>query len=203
MIIIFFDKKKIEEALTFLGELLEDDLEKTDPLQFEIVVCGGSALTMLNLNTRRFTKDIDILAQVQFTKKGVEYQSPKMPPSLDKAVQIVAEDWGHSPDWMNDEMKNFRFKSHPFKSLPNGLEKRWKKKNYGSRLTIFFIGRYDLIHLKLLAATDPKAPEKHLQDLMSLNPNKEEIKAAANWCKEQGIPNERLKILEKIIKDIR
>jgi hypothetical protein len=44
------------------------------------------------------------------------------------------------------------------------------------------VSRLDQVHLKLLAAADPKAEPRHLEDLLSrIKPTPEEVRAAVAW----------------------
>jgi len=58
---------------------------------------------------------------------------------------------------------------------------RLKKKSYGECLTIYFIGRLDQVHFKIYAAMDPKQGERHLSDLLDINPTEREVQAAVSW----------------------
>ncbi len=57
---------------------------------------------------------------------------------------------------------------------------RLTRRDYGSHLIIYLPDRYDLIHLKLFAAVD-QGTGRHTRDLAALQPNDEELLAAARW----------------------
>jgi hypothetical protein len=66
--------------------------------------------------------------------------------------------------------------------LPEGLEKRLKRKSCGKCLALHLISRWDQIHLKIYAAMDPKTRiETHLGDLIDLEPTEAEVRAAVDW----------------------
>jgi len=49
-------------------------------------------------------------------------------------------------------------------------------------LTVYFVSRLDQIHFKLLAAADPKAHPRHLEDLVRrIKPTPAEVQAAVRW----------------------
>lgn len=55
-------------------------------------------------------------------------------------------------------------------------------RDYGPVLRALFLARIDQIHFKVLAAADPKAPERHLEDLMlRLRPTTIETRMAVAW----------------------
>jgi len=53
-------------------------------------------------------------------------------------------------------------------------------RRFGDRLTVHFLGRYDLIALKLYALADNGAA-RHLQDIAALEPASSELESAARW----------------------
>ena len=64
---MFGNAEEIEGALQRLGKRLL--YEYADPLS--LVVCGGSALNVLNIASRT-TRDVDVLAVVKETEKGIQ-----------------------------------------------------------------------------------------------------------------------------------
>jgi hypothetical protein len=47
---------------------------------------------------------------------------------------------------------------------------------------VYFVSRLDQVHLKLLAAADPKAEPRHMEDLLiRIRPTNEEVRAAVTW----------------------
>lgn len=63
--------------------------------------------------------------------------------------------------------------------LPDGLQERLHAREYGDRLTVYFVGRIDQIHFKLYAAVDRGG--YHISDLELLRLADEELWQAARW----------------------
>jgi hypothetical protein len=86
-------------------------------------------------------------------------------------------------DWLNNAPSR-----HPGGLFQTGLPKdvlsRLTRQDFGTKLSIYFLSRYDQIHLKLYAATD-SGPGRHVEDLLKLNPSGPEIEAAARWALTQ------------------
>lgn len=150
--------------------------EDADPIA--LVVCGGSALNVLNI-ARRTTRDVDVLAIVVEDQSGQNLQIGRpLPPKFTELVARVGLDLGLETDWLNpgpiDVLDIY--------GVPEGMTERWLKREYGPSLDIYFIHRLDQIHLKVLAAADPKAQPRHMEDLRQrLKPSAEELQAAVNW----------------------
>lgn len=186
---MFADKAEIERALTALGERLAlGDQEPAD-----LVVCGGSALNILGLIAKT-TQDIDVLALVVHEGGGFKLvEAGSLPGALQEAAQRVSHDLNLAQDWINANLAHiFRY------GLPDGILSRAESKTYGPLLTIRFLGRYDQIHLKLLAAID--AGGRHFQDLVRLKPSEKEVEDAARWIMRIDIP-EAFKIHMKHVVD--
>lgn len=169
---MFRDKKDIETTLDALGEQLE--ILKGEPV--ELMVCGGSALIALGL-ARRTTRDVDILARINRTNLG-EITFVKARPlsaELIAASKKVARDFNLPEDWINiGPTSAVEF------GLPDGIMERVATRQYGPKLIMHFLGRYDQIHFKLYAAVDLGAG-KHYDDLLAMNPTAEELEQAARW----------------------
>ena len=166
------DQKEVELILNALGEQLEKLTDQT----IELLVCGGSALNVLGL-IQRATEDVDILAYVK-RNEGQDVFFAKAEPltsELKMAAEKVARDFNLPDRWLNSGPT-----SAVDLGLPEGLMQRVITKQFGPKLTIHFLGRYDQIHFKLYAAVDQGAG-KHLDDLMVLKPISEEIEHAARW----------------------
>ena len=169
---MFRDQKDVETILSALGEQLEEIASK--PL--ELLVCGGSALNVLGL-VQRATKDVDVLAYVNRNTAGeVSFISADpLNENLITASKKIARDFNLTENWLNAGPA-----SATDLGLPNGILKRVKTIQYGQKLTIHFMGRYDQIHFKLYAAVDQGAG-KHFDDLLALNPTPDELEQAARW----------------------
>lgn len=167
------NQERVDRALTLLSGRL--DLARTQPVR--LVVCGGAALMAMNLR-RRTTRDMDIVALLSDTHEPV---SPDpLPDFLLKAAEQVARDLGLFEGWLNNGPS--RGEGGLFQmGLPEGFVGRLTERQYGSRLSVFFVGRFDQIHFKLYAAADQR-DGTHLDDLKALTPTETEIEAAARWA---------------------
>lgn len=164
----------LESALGLLGELLT---ARNHPPQ-HFVVCGGSSLLALGLVSRTTTQDVDILARIE---TGRLVTPRPLPDWLLTAVEQVRQQLDLPENWLNDQVADetlFRC------GLPEGLQQRLTLRNYGPNLAISYIGRRDQIFLKLHAAVD-RDGGRHLQDLLDLAPNAEELLDAARWTRTQ------------------
>lgn len=145
-----------------------------------LVVCGGSALAALGL-VARTTADADILGRAVKRGTGVRVAPMVSLPSwLESAAKKVARDFGLDPGWLNTGPA-----SQVGSGLPRGLASRLKKVAYGPRLTVYYIGRLDQVHLKLYAAVDGGPGDRHVDDLKALRPTPAEIGRAAGWALRQ------------------
>jgi hypothetical protein len=100
-----------------------------------------------------------------------------MPARVTELVAEVGHEMGLKEEWLN-------FGPAPLMDfgLPEGLEKRLKRKSYGKCLALHLISRMDQIHLKIYAAMDPKTRiETHLGDLIDLEPTEAEARSAVDW----------------------
>lgn len=170
------DASGVDTALSALGEHLEYTLPET----IEIVVCGGSALQALGLVTR-VTRDIDVLAifdgAIDIESNLVS--SEPLPKALKEAASIVAHDLALPDAWLNSGPTDLLTQG-----LPKGLSGRLHTRNYGSKLTVHFIDRFDQICFKTYAAINGGGAH-HLSDLKTLIPTYEEMLFPAHWTLTQ------------------
>ena len=187
---MFRDQKDVETILSALGEQLEEIA--SEPL--ELLVCGGSALNVLGL-VQRATKDVDVLAYVNRNTAGeVSFISADpLNKNLITASKKVARDFNLTENWLNAGPA-----SATDLGLPNGILKRVKTIQYGQKLTIHFMGRYDQIHFKLYAAVDQGAG-KHFDDLLALNPTPDELEQAARWSMTHDVPKGYRQVLKGLL----
>ncbi len=187
---MFRDQKDVETILSALGEQLEEIA--SEPL--ELLVCGGSALNVLGL-VQRATKDVDVLAYVNRNTAGeVSFISADpLNEKLITASEKVARDFNLTEDWLNAGPA-----SATDLGLPDGILKRVKTKQYGQKLTIHFMGRYDQIHFKLYAAVDQGAG-KHFDDLLALNPTPDELEQAARWSMTHDVSEGYRQVLKDLL----
>jgi len=150
--------------------------EHTEPIS--LVVCGGGALNVMDI-AQRTTRDVDVLTIVNERQDGFELQiGSSLPHDFVSLVAKVGFDLGLDPDWLNLGPKDVL----EIYGIPEGMMDRSERREYGPSLAIYFIHRLDQIHLKLLAAADPKAQPHHMEDLMQwLKPSEEELQAAVDW----------------------
>jgi hypothetical protein len=161
-----------------LGEQLEDLLNEL----VEILVCGGSALNVLGL-VQKATEDVDVLGYVKRNREG-SVSFAKAEPLINEltvAAEKVARDFNLPEHWLNPGPAS----AVDF-GLPNGLMERVITREYGRKLIVNYLGRYDQIHFKLYAVVDQGAG-KHLDDLLALRPTSEEMEQAARWTMTHDI----------------
>ena len=170
----FENADHVNGALQRLGKRLLYDY--AEPIT--LVVCGGSALNVLNIASRT-TRDVDVLATVEETAEGIRLRHDRpLPKGLRDVVAEVGRDLGLDEDWLNMGPKDVL----EVYGAPQGMTERWERREYGPSLTVCFVSRLDQVHLKLLAAADPKAEPRHLEDLLiRIKPTAEEVRAAVAW----------------------
>jgi hypothetical protein len=186
-------KKEMDKILEHLNNILA--LEDAPPI--EIVVCGGSSLSMTGLISRT-TEDVDVVGLMSKNEHGekVIIPSKPLPDFLSRAVHRVAQDFRLFDNWMNTGPSSIALDG-----LPDGFTDRLIGKKYGEHLLVYFIARLDQIHFKLYAASYPD--NRHLQDLITLKPTEEEIEQAARWTiKHWPVDNYHQKICREIIREL-
>ena len=187
---MFRDQKDIETILSALGEQLESS--SGEPV--ELLVCGGSALIFLGL-AQRTTKDVDILAYVKRTNAG-DTSFIKATPLKEEfiaAAKKVARDFNLPENWINTGPT-----SAVDLGLPDRLMERVTTREFGRKLTIHFLGRYDQIHFKLYAAVDQGAGV-HYEDLLTLKPTADELEQAARWSMTHDVSEGYRQILKDLL----
>lgn len=157
---------RILELLSALGERLAHS-----ETSVELVVIGGSALTILGL-VERPTRDVDVVALLD----GGELRSAKpLPGDVVEARNAVAADFGVSEGWLNSGPGDLLQWG-----LPDGFVERLTRRDFGSTLTVHLASRLDQIHFKLYALVD-QGLGRHEEDLRRLSPTPDELRAAARW----------------------
>lgn len=157
---------RILQLLSALGERLA--LTRTP---VELVVIGGSALTILGL-VERPTRDVDVVALLD----GGELRSAKpLPARVVEARDAVATDFGVSGGWLNSGPGDLLQWG-----LPDGLVERLTSREFGPALRVHLVSRLDQIHFKLYALVD-QGLGRHEEDLRALSPTVDELRAAARW----------------------
>ncbi len=183
-------QQNLDQALELLAGRL--DLAQSEPVG--LVVCGGSALIAMGLR-QRTTRDMDVVALLN---PANELVSPDpLPDFLLTAAGQVARDLGLFEGWLNNGPS--RGEGGLFQmGLPAGFSGRLTATEYGSRLTVHFIGRLDQIHFKLYAAADQRVGT-HLNDLKALLPNAAEFEAAARWAMTHDVSEGFKMILQELL----
>lgn len=97
----FENADDINGALQRLGMRLLYDY--AEPIS--LVVCGGSALNVLNIADRT-TRDVDVLATVEETVEGIRLRHDQpLPKGFRDVVAEVGRDLGLDDDWLNMDRK--------------------------------------------------------------------------------------------------
>lgn len=161
----------LERALRLLG----GHLELVGGTSIRLVVCGGAALLARSLRDRA-TQDVDVLAMMD--DRGSLVAPMPLPEDLLAAAVDAGRTLGLPEDWVNndasrDEIGLFQM------GLPPDLTNRLVRRDYGGRLSVYFVGRLDLIHFKLFAAAN--AGTRHTDDLIALAPTRDELLQASRW----------------------
>ncbi len=160
---------QIAEMLQALGMHLS---RQPGPI-VSIVVCGGAALNAGGFIDRP-TKDVDVVAML--TSSGEAVHAEPLPDEVVEARARVAIDFGAPETWLNAQTSALLDTG----SLPPGFADRFRTISYGPRLVVNFLGREDLIALKLASLAGRQIP-RDLQDLEALGPNEEELERAVEW----------------------
>lgn len=181
---------EVEDVLWRLGKQMLYYHE--DPIS--LVICGGSALNVLNISNRT-TKYVDVLVIVEEGPDGYKLKyGEELPASLVERIAAVGRDLGLDVDWLNMGPKDIL----PIYGPPAGMTERWVKREYGPCLTAYFIHRLDQIHFKLLAAADTKANPRHMEDLKKrIKPTEDELNLAVAWLLKKADHNPAFKLKAK------
>jgi len=183
----------LEKAFKLLAGRL--DLAQTEPIR--LVICGGSALIATGLR-QRTTKDVDIVALMNSSARLV---SPDpLPDFLVAAAKQVARDLGLFDNWLNNGPSSGEGGLYQM-GLPEGIAERLTAQEYGSRLTVYFIGRLDQIHFKLYAAADQR-DGTHLTDLSALKPTDFELETAALWAMTHDVSDGFKTVLKETLREL-
>jgi hypothetical protein len=183
---------RLEQALGLLAGTL--GLASTPEIR--LVVCGGASLIATEIVSRT-TKDVDIVA---FRAMDGTLVAPvPLPEFLLQAAAVVARDLGLEPNWLNngpsrDEGGLFQM------GLPAGFADRLTERVYGSRLTVYFIGRQDQIFFKVFSAADRGGVD--LDDLAALKPTSQELEEAARWAMTIDVSEGYRMLLKELVKDL-
>lgn len=162
------DQDRLNSALLALGDTLAFRGQSAT-----IAVLGGSGLLLLGA-VQRTTHDVDVVALVEGERLS---RAEPLPVALREAARDVADALGLDPNWINPgptSLLDF--------GLPVGFVERSSIRTF-SALVVHVASRLDQIHFKLYAATDQGPRSKHFGDLRALSPTRDELLAAARWCR--------------------
>ncbi|MHB8837591.1 MAG: DUF6036 family nucleotidyltransferase [Gemmatimonadaceae bacterium] len=168
-------------GLNALGDLLASRGES-----YACVVAGGASLAALGVLVR-VTGDVDVMA-VRDAHGEIVLAPPEFPPFLATAIHDVGREFNLPPNWMNTQMV-----SGLQAGMPPGLKDRLAWRQFGG-LHVGFVGRRDLIALKLEAASDDPPhgrTDVHLGDLIALGATPEELDEAAQWVLSVNVHDQR------------
>lgn len=171
----FSNGEEASAALAALGRKLDE--HATDSVS--LLICGGAALNISGL-LMRLTADVDVLGDV-----NAEGELGEMPDWILALAEEVAADMGLDTRWLNDAAA-----SVAAIGLPSGILSRASRRRFGQRLEVAITARIDLIALKCFAALNPGVGEKHLGDLVDLNPTPEEMSFACDWLLDRPTSEE-------------
>lgn len=185
------------ESLERALKLLAGRLDLAQSAAVRLVVCGGSALIATGLR-QRTTRDVDVVALINAAH---HLASPDpLPQFLLDAAQQVARDLGLFDNWLNNGPS--RGEGGLFQmGLPEGFADRLTAREYGPRLTVYFIGRLDQIHFKLYAAVDQR-DGTHLADLRALSPTAGELEAAARWAMTHDVSDGFKMVMKETLREL-
>ncbi|MEN8246149.1 MAG: hypothetical protein ABFS43_14745 [Thermodesulfobacteriota bacterium] len=145
---------------------------------YGLVVCGGAALISCGMVSRTTTQDVDIVAMMNM---GADFVSPDpLPEGLLRIAFQVAEDLDLPEIWLNNGPSRDPGGLYQV-GLPEGIGDRLTRRDYGKRLTVYYVNRIDQIYFKVFASVD-SGPGRHVDDLMELRPSPNEIEKAALWA---------------------
>jgi len=139
-----------------------DDFLHQKGLKFEGVVIGGVALLLIHV-INRATNDVDIL-------------SPEIPEEIKKAsIEFAKKNPNLSlnpKEWFNNGPYSLK------RDLPQGWRDRVQKVFKGKSLTLYTLGRMELLKAKLYAACDR---DIDFDDCIALKPTFEELDSCLDW----------------------
>lgn len=180
----YMDSNTLNRALETLGSYLLDK-----GLKYEVAAIGGGALLLLGRIIRP-TRDLDIVALLD---ANVLISAHPLPAPLLTAIKEVGLALKLPENWINSAPADL-WKM----GLPEGFQNRLESLHFGG-LTLYCASRFDQICFKLYASVDLGPNSKHFEDLKHLQPNQEELKKAASWCKTHDISEEFARCLTEAL----
>lgn len=137
-----------------------DQYLRSKGLRFEAIVIGGAALNIMDV-TNRLTRDVDLI-------------DPRIPQEVKEASIGFLKDskFKLQENWLNNDAISLT------KDLPDKWRLRVQKIYEGKSLTLYTLGRLDLLKTKLYALCD-RATD--FSDCVKLAPSKKEIEECFSW----------------------
>jgi len=176
-----------------LGEKL--DFSQEGPLS--LVVCGGAALNILGVFART-TRDVDVVALARDEGGEIAFEFADIPPRVRKLASEVGDDLGLGRSWLNTGPSELLRKG-----LPPGAEARLLKFEFGRWLRVYFLGREDLICLKLYAAASRSGnAQRHFEDLRRLAPDEVSLTRARDWSLTQDETEDFKSELKRVLSNM-
>jgi len=158
-------------------KMLDQELKETTGR--ELFVCGGAAMQAMGA-WERVTYDIDTIM-------------PKIDEELLAAARRVAVKLGLSQDWLNNGPD----------SLLQELERGWRDRvvemYHGENLSVYSLGKMDLLKTKLWATCDRM---EDIEDILFLSPTKEELLEAKQWVLQRDASDFWPEIIEEAMREI-
>jgi len=153
------------------------------------VAIGGGSLLLLG-QIHRATKDLDLVALVE---DDHFISASPLPLNLLQAAQEVGKALQLGKEWLNGGPSSLLDLG-----LPSGFETRMQTCHYGG-LIIHLAGRLDQICFKLYAAVDQGPYSKHFADLTFLQPTRDELIIAQQWCITHDVSETFAEELNKVL----
>lgn len=146
---------------------LDDELTNKN-LNIEIVICGAYALHLFGYTRSEYTVDVDSITQLQLSE-------------VRQIVEQIGQKLGIGNRWLNDQASTV--------SLPRGILSRTKPIEGWKSIKASLVSREDLIKMKASAFSSRRDhTNKDWEDLVLLQPAKEEIEGAIEFIKEVNSP---------------
>ena len=118
-----------------------------------------------------------------------------LPGYLIDAAVTVSRVLNLPEDWLNTGPSDlFRM------GLPDKIESRFIRREFGSHLTVHFISRIDQIYFKLYASVDRGG--YHIDDLVALKPTENEILEAAKWSQTHDVSEGYTMLLRELLSEL-
>lgn len=177
--------EQLFRALEAVGDLLLSRGQS-----YACVVAGGASLAALGVLVR-VTGDVDVMA-VRNAAGELVLAPSEFPEFLASAIRDVSREFNMPDGWMNTQMA-----AGLKAGMPPGFGERLTWRTFGG-LNVGFVGRRDLIALKLEAASDDPPHGRtnvHLGDLISLDATPAELDEAAQWVLAVNVDPRRIDTL--------